>query len=74
MKNIGIQDYVVFVYLLGWAVVAIGVYIAINAGLSNTSADTGISVIIGGLYITLLVKNTLLKMRIIELEQELQEK
>ncbi len=71
MKQINIQDYYLAVYLIGWAVVGIGVYIAMKAGLTGGRDDIGLSIIFGGLYITSFVRNAQLKLQVMLLEEEL---
>ena len=74
MKPMEIKDYYFIVYLLGWAVVSAGVFMALAAGFSGKSANTGIGVIFGGLYATAFVSNSYLKLKVTMLEKELEEK
>ena len=70
--GINIRDCFVLVYMLGWAVIAIGIFMVVKAGLSGAPDDMGIGVIFGGMFMVTFVRNTQLKMRIIELERELE--
>lgn len=74
MKQMEIQDYFTLVYILGWLVVCIGVYLTIKAGLTSGHDDIGLSVIFGGLYMTSFVKNSQLKLQITQMEQERQKR
>lgn len=71
MQQLNMQKYYLAVYLIGWVVVAIGIYMAMKAGLTRSgSEDAGLGVIFGGMYMTAFVKNAELKAKIIELEQD----
>lgn len=66
-----IQDCFSVVYIVGWIVIGIGVFIVAKAAWFNHSDDIGLGVLFGGLYMTSFVANAQLKVRIIELEREL---
>ncbi len=66
-----IHDYFTLVYIIGWVVIAIGIFMVITSGFSDKPTDLALSVIFGGLFMTTFVKNSQLKIRIIELEREL---
>ena len=73
MGKMTIQDCYTIVYLLGWVVVIVGVYMAMSTGLSGKNDNTGLSVIFGGLYMTCFVRNSQLKLQLAMLEKEMQE-
>ena len=67
-----IEDYYNIVYLMGWVVVLVGVYMAMSAGFSRGGdSNMGLAVVFGGLYITSFVRNSQLKLKVMMLEKEI---
>lgn len=74
MKANSIEDYYLIVYALGWVVVAVGIFLIVTAGLTGGDGNLGLSVVFAGLYVTVFVRNSQLKVRLMLLEKELEKK